>query len=129
MPTSLGVLGERNACLKIASGVSASLLAVDGRWSGRIYVSVDCDLEPYQNKLRLRPSELICFDMMLPFYALFYLICLLGSASAAILRLVPNFGDNPGRDRMYIYVPDTLADKPAIVVAVSTPLSRPLSIF
>ncbi|KAK1144092.1 hypothetical protein N8T08_005754 [Aspergillus melleus] len=55
---------------------------------------------------------------MASYYTLCYVLCLLGTASAAILRLVPSFGDNPGRDRMYIYVPDKLSDNPAIVVAL-----------
>jgi poly(hydroxyalkanoate) depolymerase family esterase len=51
------------------------------------------------------------------------LIALAGSllapqASAASLVEVTGFGDNPGRMRMHVYVPDTRPAKPAIVVAM-----------
>jgi acetylxylan esterase len=39
-------------------------------------------------------------------------------ASAATLTEVTNFGSNPSNLRMYVYVPNTVAARPAIVVAV-----------
>ncbi|WP_378789306.1 PHB depolymerase family esterase [Nonomuraea fastidiosa] len=39
-------------------------------------------------------------------------------ASAATLTEVTNFGDNPGGLRMYLYVPDRLADRPGVLVAM-----------
>lgn len=39
-------------------------------------------------------------------------------ASAASLTEVTNFGDNPGRMRMHVYVPDARPAKPAVVVAM-----------
>ncbi|GGP79924.1 extracellular catalytic domain type 1 short-chain-length polyhydroxyalkanoate depolymerase [Saccharothrix coeruleofusca] len=41
-----------------------------------------------------------------------------GSASAASLTEVTNFGNNPGRMRMHVYVPDTRPTNPGIVVAM-----------
>lgn len=40
---------------------------------------------------------------------------------ATSLTQVTNFGDNPGSLQMYIYVPNTLASKPAVIVAVQYP--------
>lgn len=40
-------------------------------------------------------------------------------ALGASLQKVADFGSNPTRINMYIYVPDKLATKPAIIVAVS----------
>lgn len=45
-------------------------------------------------------------------------VALCGLASAASLQQVTNFGANTSGTKMYIYVPDNLAVKPAIVVAV-----------
>jgi hypothetical protein len=36
----------------------------------------------------------------------------------ASLQQVSNFGNNPSKINMYIYVPDKVATKPAIIVAV-----------
>lgn len=36
----------------------------------------------------------------------------------ASLQQVSNFGNNPTKIQMHIYVPDKLASKPAIIVAV-----------
>ena len=44
------------------------------------------------------------------------------TVSAATLRPVLNFGDNPGNNQMLIYVPDQLALNPAVIVAVPSPL-------
>ncbi|KAL4779829.1 Alpha/Beta hydrolase protein [Aspergillus varians] len=38
--------------------------------------------------------------------------------SAASLTRVFNFGDNPGNDEMYIYVPEKLASNPPVIVAL-----------
>ena len=50
---------------------------------------------------------------------------------AAELRQVSDFGENPTNIQMYEYVPDTLAEQPAIIVNVSYStahftISRPL---
>ncbi len=45
-------------------------------------------------------------------------VLLAPQASAAALVEVTAFGDNPGRMRMHVYVPDTRPAKPAIVVAM-----------
>ena len=42
-------------------------------------------------------------------------------ATSAKLEKVADFGANPSKINMYIYVPDKVATKPAIIVAVSTP--------
>lgn len=47
------------------------------------------------------------------------LVWLLPAAFAASLTQVNNFGNNPGSVEMYIYVPNTVAAKPAVIVAVS----------
>lgn len=39
-------------------------------------------------------------------------------AAGASLQQVTNFGNNPTRIYMYIYVPDKLAPNPAVIVAV-----------
>jgi acetylxylan esterase len=39
-------------------------------------------------------------------------------AWSATLEKVANFGANPSKINMYIYVPDKVATKPAIIVAV-----------
>ncbi|KAK2769978.1 hypothetical protein FQN53_005792 [Emmonsiellopsis sp. PD_33] len=46
------------------------------------------------------------------------LLALASTAAAADLTPVTNFGDNPTNVEMYIYVPDTLAENPAIIVAL-----------
>ncbi|GAB3153375.1 hypothetical protein GCM10027290_46030 [Micromonospora sonneratiae] len=38
---------------------------------------------------------------------------------AATLTEVTNFGTNPGNLRMYLYVPDNVAPRPALLVAVT----------
>lgn len=43
---------------------------------------------------------------------------------AASLQAVTGFGTNPSQIQMYIYVPDKLATKPAVVVAVSIQTSQ-----
>ena len=40
-------------------------------------------------------------------------------ALGATLKPVTSFGENPTSIQMYIYVPDKLATKPAVIVAVS----------
>ncbi len=40
-------------------------------------------------------------------------------AAGASLKQVTNFGENPSSIQMYIYVPDKVATKPAVIVAVS----------
>ena len=40
------------------------------------------------------------------------------SASAAALQEVTNFGNNPSRTRMFLYVPDSVKPNPAVVVGV-----------
>lgn len=41
-------------------------------------------------------------------------------AACASLQQVTNFGANPTKINMYIYVPDKVAAKPAVIVAVSS---------
>jgi hypothetical protein len=51
-----------------------------------------------------------------------HLVGLLAAAELALsasLQRVADFGANPSRINMYIYVPDKLAAKPPIIVAVS----------
>lgn len=40
-------------------------------------------------------------------------------ALGASLQQVSNFGSNPSNIRMFIYVPDRVVAKPAVIVAVS----------
>ena len=53
--------------------------------------------------------------------SLFVLATFVVLGSCASLQTVANFGTNPTKIQMYIYVPDKLATKPAIIVAVSKP--------
>mgnify|MGYP001480066314 CR=1 FL=1 len=55
--------------------------------------------------------------MLLP--SLFGLATMASSCLAASLQQVWNFGSNPTNINMHIYVPDRLANKPPIIVAVS----------
>ena len=41
-------------------------------------------------------------------------------ASAAKLEKIANFGANPSKITMFLYAPDKVATKPAIIVAVRT---------
>ena len=52
------------------------------------------------------------------FQFMILLAWLLPAAFAASLTQVNNFGNNPGSVEMYIYVPNNLAAKPAVIVAV-----------
>jgi precorrin isomerase len=45
------------------------------------------------------------------------------SVMAASLQQVTNFGNNPTSIQMYIYVPNQVAAKPAVIVAVSPEFS------
>ncbi|NLT53519.1 MAG: PHB depolymerase family esterase [Actinomycetales bacterium] len=45
-------------------------------------------------------------------------VWLAGPASAASLQQVTNFGTNPSNLRMYVYVPDTVAARPGILVSI-----------
>jgi len=53
-------------------------------------------------------------------FTIFVFVALLGAfgTNAATLTQVTNFGSNPSNTQMWIYVPDKLASKPAIVVAI-----------
>src|SRR3569833_1268916 len=55
------------------------------------------------------------------------LLAMVQLTAAAKLEKVADFGANPTRINMYIYVPDKLATKPATIVAVSigTPTESP----
>ena len=46
------------------------------------------------------------------------------AGSAATLSQVLDFGNNPGDNEMWIYVPDQLAANPAVIVAVCPPPSE-----
>jgi acetylxylan esterase len=48
------------------------------------------------------------------------LLAVAGTGFSAKLEKVAEFGENPSKINMYIYVPDKVAEKPAIIVAVST---------
>ncbi|KAH8696375.1 PHB depolymerase family esterase, partial [Talaromyces proteolyticus] len=62
-----------------------------------------------------RQGELIMnFSTLL----LAYMAFKIAAVSAATLRRVLDFGDNPGNNQMLIYVPDRLAPNPAIIVAL-----------
>ena len=56
---------------------------------------------------------------MLP-YSLYGFIAAAGVVMSASLQQVTNFGNNPTKINMYIYVPDKVADKPAVIVAVGS---------
>lgn len=55
------------------------------------------------------------------------LVVLAATARAALVS-VSNFGDNPTSLQMSIYVPDKLATKPAVILAVSIHLGSSLTI-
>ena len=57
--------------------------------------------------------------MLLPLPSLLVLAATATLGFCASLVQVQNFGNNPTRINMYIYVPDKVAAKPAVVVAVS----------
>jgi acetylxylan esterase len=46
------------------------------------------------------------------------LSALAGLAASASLQQVTDFGNNPSKINMFVYVPDKLAEKPAVIVAV-----------
>jgi acetylxylan esterase len=52
---------------------------------------------------------------------LFGLAAAATSVMGASLQQVKEFGNNPTKIYMYIYVPDKLAAKPAVIVAVRIP--------
>lgn len=52
---------------------------------------------------------------------LFGLAATAATALSASLQRVNDFGNNPTKIYMYIYVPDKLAAKPPIIVAVCPP--------
>lgn len=51
--------------------------------------------------------------------SLFLLAVNAAAGLGASLQSVASFGSNPTKINMYIYVPDKLATKPAVIVAVS----------
>jgi len=53
--------------------------------------------------------------------SVFGLVATASTALGASLTQVQNFGTNPTKIQMFIYVPDKLATKPAIIVAVNKP--------
>jgi len=55
--------------------------------------------------------------MQLPIFSALALFA--ASGFGASLQAVSDFGSNPTRINMYIYVPDKLATNPAVIVAVS----------
>ncbi len=57
--------------------------------------------------------------MLIPSPSLLVLMALAAISLGASLVQVEDFGANPSNIDMYIYVPDKLATKPAIIVAVS----------
>jgi hypothetical protein len=57
--------------------------------------------------------------MFRPNPSIFVLATCLALGFCASLQAVASFGTNPTNIQMYIYVPDKLATKPAIIVAVS----------
>lgn len=57
--------------------------------------------------------------MLIPSPSLLVLTALAALGFAASLVQVEDFGANPTNIYMYIYVPDKLATKPAVIVAVS----------
>jgi hypothetical protein len=59
------------------------------------------------------------FNIML-LSSFFGLTALATSAFGASLQQVRDFGNNPTKIYMYIYVPDKVATKPAIIVAVGS---------
>ncbi len=57
--------------------------------------------------------------MLIPSPSLLVLTALAALGFGASLVQVVDFGDNPTKIDMYIYVPDKLVIKPAVIVAVS----------
>jgi len=55
------------------------------------------------------------------FKSLLVLASAAGTAFSASLQQVSSFGTNPTKINMYIYVPDKVATKPAVIVAVLQP--------
>ena len=53
------------------------------------------------------------------------MLAMVASVSAAQLKQVTSFGTNPTSLQMYIYVPDKLAAKPPVIVAVRLPPRSP----
>jgi len=50
-----------------------------------------------------------------------------GLAWGASLKPVTSFGANPTSLQMYLYVPDKLAEKPPVIVAVSQTIKNTIS--
>jgi hypothetical protein len=57
--------------------------------------------------------------MFRPSSSIFVLATFVAVVFCASLQTVADFGTNPTKIQMYIYVPDKLATKPAVIVAVS----------
>ena len=68
--------------------------------------------------MRIRRKLLLALAAPLVAAAAGLVVPALRPAYAASLIEVTNFGDNPGRMRMHVYVPDTRPANPAIVVAM-----------
>src|SRR4051812_24466861 len=66
--------------------------------------------------MKIRKALLCCLGVTVLLIAA--LTRLAAPASAASLVEVTNFGNNPSALRMHVYVPDNVAPRPAIVVAV-----------
>lgn len=53
------------------------------------------------------------------FYSLLTVVASAALSAGASLKPVTGFGSNPTSLQMYLYTPDKVAEKPAIIVAVS----------
>lgn len=67
---------------------------------------------------RLSAVNLLLVSTIMLFQTVFGLAAAATTAFAASLQQVSSFGSNPTKINMYIYVPDKVAPKPAIIVAV-----------
>ncbi|KKJ93778.1 esterase [Micromonospora sp. HK10] len=66
-----------------------------------------------RHKIRLLGAALVAAGL-----AAMTALAVPGTASAAALTEVTNFGTNPSNLRMYLYVPDRVAPQPAVVVVI-----------
>jgi hypothetical protein len=97
-----------------ATGIRVLACGLDLRWLKYNYLVFSSTV---QNIFISRLPLLLM--MLIPSPSLLVLMALAALGFGASLVQVEDFGVNPTNIDMYIYVPDKLATKPAIIVAVS----------
>jgi hypothetical protein len=98
-----------------ATGIRVLACGLDLGWHKYIFSGLQLHRPKY-----LHPADShYLLIMLIPSPSLLVLMALAALSFGASLVQVEDFGVNPTNIDMYIYVPDKLATKPAIIVAVS----------